>query len=342
MDGTAPIILQVLQRVAEPLLSLGSIFSLTSLACALCLAVALLTMRRRLRGRRVRLKVILRALFPRRIASHPSTRIDASYLVFNTFIFAAIFGWGLLSFQAVGNGVNHMLAAAFGALPAPSIPEFARRAIVTLALFLAYEFGYWLHHYLCHRVPVLWEFHKVHHTANVLTPLTVFRVHPVDTWLFVNILAVLVGAANGAANYALGAATPPYAITDTNVILVVFIHLYIHFQHSHLWIAFRGVAGRVFISPAHHQVHHSNNPIHFNKNLGSCLAVWDWMFGTLYIPARAQEGLSFGVAATGHDPQTITEAYVAPLQRALGHALPAQAQHHEEKPALAAVEARRA
>ncbi len=39
--------------------------------------------------------------------------------------------------------------------------------------------------------------------------------------------------------------------------------------------------GRIFVSPAHHQVHHSANPKHFNKNFGSCLALWDWMFGTL-------------------------------------------------------------
>jgi sterol desaturase/sphingolipid hydroxylase (fatty acid hydroxylase superfamily) len=31
-------------------------------------------------------------------------------------------------------------------------------------------------------------------------------------------------------------------------------------------------------------VHHSANPKHFNKNFGSCLALWDWMFGTLYMP----------------------------------------------------------
>ena len=56
---------------------------------------------------------------------------------------------------------------------------------------------------------------------------------------------------------------------------------YVHLQHSHMWIAFRGMLGRIFVSPAHHQVHHSDNPKHFDKNFGSCLALWDWMFGTL-------------------------------------------------------------
>jgi sterol desaturase/sphingolipid hydroxylase (fatty acid hydroxylase superfamily) len=150
----------------------------------------------------------------------------------------------------------------------------------------------------------------------VLTPITVFRVHPVDTWLFANTLALFVGIASGASNYALGAPMPAYLLTNTNVILVVFIHLYIHFQHSHLWIAFRGAVGHIFLSPAHHQLHHSNNPVHFNKNLGSCLALWDWLFGTLYIPAKTPERLRFGVEACGRDPQNITEAYLSSFPRA--------------------------
>ena len=317
MDTAWPIFLQVLERLTGPLLSFGSMLSLTSLACALCIAVVFIAIRLRRRKRHIRLRVIMRALFPRRIASHASTRIDVSYLVFNTFIFGAIFGGALLSFGAISNGAIGVLTSMFGTPAATALPEFATRAFLTVVLFLAYELCYWLHHYLCHRVPFLWEFHKVHHSANVLTPITVFRVHPVDTWLFANMMAVAVGTAYGVANYALGVTAYQYVLTDTNLILVVFIHLYLHFQHSHLWIAFRGLAGRVLLSPAHHQVHHSINPIHFNKNLGSCLAVWDWMFGTLHVPAKAAERLSFGVEPDGRDVQTITEAYIASFPRAV-------------------------
>ncbi len=186
--------------------------------------------------------------------------------------------------------MSSLLTAALGTVTPTALPEFGARAVITLALFLAYELGYWIHHYLCHRVPLLWEFHKVHHTANVLTPLTVFRVHPVDTWLFVNILAVVIGVTSGIVNYVLGVTAYQYALSSTNVILVVFIHTYIHLQHSHLWIAFRGLAGRVFVSPAHHQVHHSNNPIHFNRNLGSCLAIWRLAVGTVHLPAKDASG----------------------------------------------------
>ena len=53
-----------------------------------------------------------------------------------------------------------------------------------------------------------------------------------------------------------------------------------------MWIPFTGLAGRILQSPAHHQIHHSDNPAHWDKNLGFALAVWDWAFGTLYIPER--------------------------------------------------------
>ncbi len=70
------------------------------------------------------------------------------------------------------------------------------------------------------------------------------------------------------------------------------------------------------MSPAHHQIHHSRNPAHFNKNLGSCLAVWDWMFGTLYIPGAEPEVLEFGVEPDRENAHTIRGELIAPFGRA--------------------------
>ena len=44
---------------------------------------------------------------------------------------------------------------------------------------------------------MLWDFHKVHHTAEVLSPLTNFRMHPVDSVVFGNILAIFLGVTGG-------------------------------------------------------------------------------------------------------------------------------------------------
>ncbi len=294
------------------LFSLGSHFSLTSLGAALVFSAAWFVWLRAKRGRRVRLRTILRALFPRRILAHRSNQADIGYLFFNVFVFGVVFGWAVLSYQFISNGIIASLNATFGHVASSAWPTWATRSVITVMLFLAYELGYWFNHWLSHKVPLLWEFHKVHHTAEVLTPLTNFRVHPVYTWIFANILALSAAIANGLGNYMFGDSAYQYALSDTNIILVLFIHTYVHLQHSHMWISFRGALGRVFVSPAHHQVHHSGNQKHFNKNFGSCLALWDWMFGTLYVPAKEREALTFGFA-DHPDAHTVKGELVAPL-----------------------------
>jgi len=303
-------------QLAKLFLSLGSHFSFTSLGAALAIATAFYATQRLRRGRRLRPRALLRALFPKRIVLSPSNHADIGYLFFNVFVFGVVFGWAVLTYQAVTNGIIGGLVGAFGR-PSPSaLPEIVSRSVITLLLFLAYELGYWFNHWLSHRVPVLWEFHKVHHSAEVLTPLTNFRVHPVYTWIFANIIAFSTAVANGAANYLFGETAYQYAVSDSNIILVFFIHVYVHLQHSHVWISFTGMLGRIFVSPAHHQVHHSNDPKHFNKNFGSCLALWDWMFGTLYVPAKRREKIKFGVAPDRYPAHTITGELVAPFTRA--------------------------
>jgi sterol desaturase/sphingolipid hydroxylase (fatty acid hydroxylase superfamily) len=311
-----------LNQLDRLLLSIGSHLSITSLICALCISVLFLAFKRYKRNRRIRIKTIARALFPRRILASRSNFTDIGYLFFNVFVFGVIFGWAVLSYQFLSNAIVGLLVATFGAVQPTLLPAIVSRSIITVMLFLAYELGYWLNHYLSHRIPFLWEFHKVHHTASVLTPLTLFRVHPVYTAIFANILAIATAIAGGLGNYIFGQTTYQYALSDSNIILVIFIHTYVHLQHTHLWIPFTGLLGRIFMSPAHHQVHHSTSPAHFNKNLGSCLAVWDWMFGTLYVPKKEPEVSSFGVEPDNKDVDTIYGALFAPIFRAAARITP--------------------
>ena len=50
----------------------------------------------------------------------------------------------------------------------------------TLSMVIAYDLSYYVYHYLCHTVPMLWELHKVHHSAQVMVGITKDRVHPLD------------------------------------------------------------------------------------------------------------------------------------------------------------------
>jgi len=309
-------------QLGRLLFSLGSHFSITSLFAALIVSALFFARQRHRRGRRIRWRTIARALFPRRIMRHASNQADIFYLFFNVFMFSVLFGWAIFSYQFVSNGIIAGLVALAGPVTPSTLPLYVSRSIITVMLFLAYELGYWFNHWLSHKVPLLWEFHKVHHTAEVLTPLTNFRVHPIYGWIFANILAVSAATANGVGNYMFGDTAYQYALSDTNIILVLFIHAYVHLQHTHMWISFRGALGRILVSPAHHQVHHSANPKHFNKNYGSCLALWDWMFGTLYVPAKQREPLVFGV--TDHqNAHTVKGELVDPFVKAAGHLKPA-------------------
>ncbi len=305
-------------QIEKLLLSSGSHFSLTSLGAALIVATLYFAWRRVKRGRRLRLRTLLRALFPKRILLSTSNQADIGYLFFNVFVFGVVFGWAVLSYQSITNAMIDGLVALFGPVAPSALPPYVTQSILTAMLFLSYEWGYWFNHWLSHKVPVLWEFHKVHHSAQVLTPLTNFRVHPVYTWIFANILAVSAAIANGLGHYLFGDTARQYALSDTNIILVLFIHVYVHLQHSHVWISFQGWMGQIFVSPAHHQVHHSSDPKHFDKNFGSCLALWDWMFGTLYVPAKEREAITFGFPGRA-DAHTVKGELVNPLIDAAGH-----------------------
>jgi sterol desaturase/sphingolipid hydroxylase (fatty acid hydroxylase superfamily) len=50
----------------------------------------------------------------------------------------------------------------------------------------------------------------------------------------------------------------------------------------------------VLVSPHMHQAHHSADAAQHDKNFATVFSLWDWMFGTLYLPAR-EERFRFGV-----------------------------------------------
>ena len=288
----------------------GSQFSILSIASALVIAALLLIIKRR---RPVRLKVLIRALFPKRILLGETTRADITLMAFTPLAAGMLFGWAMLSYHVVGGAVTSGLERVFGALTPASIPQGACVAIMTVALYLAYEFAYWFYHYLSHRIPFLWAFHRVHHTAEALSPLTNFRVHPIDSLVFGNAVALVTGVVGGALVWIFGRPVNPFVLNGTNLILVGFMFCLVHLQHSHIWIAFRGPLGKIILSPAHHQLHHSENPEHFGRNFGSCLSVWDWMFGTLLLPTARPQKLVFGAARAYEKPHSLKESLITPF-----------------------------
>ncbi len=310
--------LEKLKAIGVMLISPSSTFSLWQLAFAFVVAFAFLALRQTRRRGGVRLKAVARASCAGHLLRNRSTAADFGYFLINTLALGGLIGWAVLSGAGIARVALGALVACFGA-HAPLAPAgVASRVVVTVVLFLAYEFGYWLDHYLKHRVPALWELHKPHHTAEALTPLTVFRVHPLDTLLFANVTAIVVGIATGLSTYAFGEETRAFSFDGVNVLLVGFMYAYIHLQHSQFWIPIRGPLGCIFMSPAHHQIHHSISAAHFNRNMGSCLAIWDWLFGTLAVPSRESPRLRFGVDEPDVDQHAIKPLLIDPVRKALG------------------------
>src|SRR5277367_587982 len=313
----APTLVSPLQPVVATLLSPSSICSVYSLSATILIAFAWLAWRRKHRDRPVVLRALARAIFSRRVLLHRSTFADLAYCVIGLMTLGAILGWAVVSTSWISDGVAALLTRGFGPAPQWRAPDWTLNAMRTVALFLAYELGFFVDHWLKHRIPALWELHKAHHSAEVLTPLVNFRVHPLDSLILANNLALIIGLIDGAAQYALGRQAVSFTLFDQNVLMLLYIYLTAQLQHSEIWIPFTGLWGRVFMSPAHHQLHHSADPAHFNCNLGASLAIWDRLMDSLRMPSVEPPRLAFGVSGHTHDPHGLMGLVVDPAVNAV-------------------------
>ncbi|MBC7171632.1 MAG: sterol desaturase family protein [Polyangiaceae bacterium] len=262
------------------------------------------------------LGTLLSFLLPRRIFLHPSSRLDVGIFVVNGVLRAGLPSVvmaqaGVAAVSSVG--LQLVLGGSAGAAPGAWVP-----AAYTLCLFVADDFTRYLVHRVMHRVPVLWQIHKVHHSAEVLTPLTIYRVHPLESVLMTVRAALTAGLVTGAFFYLYRDALTGWAVVGVNVFSAAFTALGSNLRHSHVWISFGPYVERLFLSPAQHQVHHSSDPRHYDKNFGSFLALWDAIAGSLH-RTGARERLRFGLhpEESNHGP-TLVSALIDPLRAMLG------------------------
>jgi sterol desaturase/sphingolipid hydroxylase (fatty acid hydroxylase superfamily) len=188
---------------------------------------------------------------------------------------------------------------------------------VSFALFLVADFATYGMHRLHHHVGLLWPLHAVHHSASVLTPFTAYRQHPLTLVTSIIPATVVVGAAQGVLVGTLNSDMTIVSVAGVNVFVVLANSAMANFHHSHIWVSFGPVFERLVISPAQHQIHHSQRKEHHDKNFGQTLAVWDWLFGTLYV-TRPNEEVVFGLDDSALEPLTthrISSTLWHPLRR---------------------------
>lgn len=269
---------------------LGSRLNPSSFVVYLVVGLALYVLASRAAGPKP--ESILSFLFPRSAYLSRSSLVDLKIYVAGRFLVFSKAGIRLLSTSAVAAFVSAALIGFFGEPAAAPLDGWRLLACFALVV-LAHDFGgYWLHR-MSHEAPALWPFHKVHHSAEALTPLTVARVHPVYGLVTSFFIPITVGPVLGVI-YALFGEQDALAITAVNGVYLVFNLAGSNLRHSHLWLSYGPVLSRILISPAMHQIHHSADPKHYDRNFGEIFALWDWMFGTIYVPVT-RETLAFGL-----------------------------------------------
>lgn len=256
-------------------------------------------------------------IFDKSVYFHKSARQDYVFFFVNGVLF-----YGILSHLMIGMSIFiEIFLLAFnetlGPLAAPAFSVTPLSILLyTLTAVLVLDLAVYITHYLQHRVQVLWQFHQVHHSAEVLTPITFLRMHPVDLF-FTGLTGSVLGAL-AFAGFVYLTGTRPHVMTILNVNIFVFaFYLFgYNLRHSHIWLRYPRWLSHILISPAQHQTHHSVEDKHFDRNLGLIFAFWDWMFGTLYVPKR-YERLTYGLNRTAPNPfRSMTDIYLTPFRNA--------------------------
>lgn len=187
--------------------------------------------------------------------------------------------------------------------------------LYTLFYFVFNDFLRFLQHYLMHKIPALWEIHKVHHSAHTLNAMTLYRMHPIEA-LIAGVRRVFSTTALTCLMLSISSQTiGTYQILGVLSFNFIFNIFGGNLRHSHIPFSF-GLLDRIFISPAQHQIHHSKNSIHFDKNFGAALSVWDQIFST-WLPGSSKQKIHFGLNYRERNHKNhILSALSSPLKHA--------------------------
>lgn len=144
---------------------------------------------------------------------------------------------------------------------------------VLVALLLLDFTRYWVHR-ADHRVPFLWQFHRVHHSTEQLDATAGLRMHVVDIVQLTAIPLVLFGLLFDVSSFS--PAALPLALSVGA--------LFDSFEHSNLRYSLNHPVARawnmVFNNPLFHSWHHTRDGVKKDGNYGQALTIWDRMFGS--------------------------------------------------------------
>jgi sterol desaturase/sphingolipid hydroxylase (fatty acid hydroxylase superfamily) len=259
-------------------------------------------------------------VFPREVILHPSARADALFWITRKAIMPFLFIPAGITFVVAVGYVTHQAIGGLFHIQAPLISGPAGPVtivIFTVTMLVAYDISYYLYHVAQHRFPFLWELHKVHHSAEVMVGITKDRVHPLDELMNRVWDGVIPGICFGI--WSLIALDPvELTIFGINVYVMRNILMMDFVRHTHFKISF-GSLNNIILCPHWHQLHHSIDPRHYDKNFGLLFSFWDRIFGTQFVP-DPEEDFRFGLIDRDvRDYQSLFGLYILPLKKMWRH-----------------------
>ena len=245
------------------------------------------------RWRQQSINVVFAQLFSRQGLLHRSSQVDCVYLLVNACL------WSYLSLFIFNDSlsfildINDAFYALFGAGDFFRLQHWQLTLLYTCILFLANDFSRFLCHFCYHKIPFLWRFHRVHHSAEVLTPLTLYRIHFVELFINASRSFLILALVTAVFIYLFKGSINEYELFGAALFNFIFNIAGANLRHSSVFMGY-GRFEKWFISPAQHQIHHSNQSEHFDKNFGSVLSIWDRLFNC-WLASKCQKVKGYGL-----------------------------------------------
>jgi sterol desaturase/sphingolipid hydroxylase (fatty acid hydroxylase superfamily) len=192
-----------------------------------------------------------------------------------------------------------------GGLPVVG-PTLEILALIFVPLFLHDCWFYWSHR-IEHKVPILWEFHKIHHSDERMNTSTWARDHFLQegwrAFFRVFVLGMIVDL-------------QPVEAGKAALYSTIFLIALSMFYHSAIRVQLPWL-DRIFVTPQVHRIHHSVDSAHYNKNFADVLPIFDLLFGTYYRPGK-EEFPPTGLGEAFPQPRSLWSAQFGPVAAVSG------------------------
>lgn len=249
--------------------------------------------------------VIAERLWPRRPAQRLLRRAvltDVGYVVLNGHFLG-------VALAVLARSIEGAFTGALGAARLDLHLGIARGwpwAVQLVVAFVALDLLQWAIHVLLHRVAWLWELHKVHHSIEELDWLGSLRFHFGEVLVYKSLLYVPLALLGFDGSVLFSVAVIGTAIG--------------HYNHSNLRLNL-GPMKYLLNGPQMHEWHHVHpdaGPSY--RNFAINLALWDWLFGTAYLPVDGSSPARLGFEGMERFPRTIALQELWPLSSLLQRA----------------------